>query len=222
MKQGSGATHTEPCAVRQQKPMFQQIEWQEAKPRLPADHFIKNTAVAAAVLLCLIALRNGAVPQAKDLTDTVLAAASTDDLLNDRLGKLSFVSALFPEAVLVFGEGSHTPVMAMPVTASAQVHAWSEQEPYVAWASNSTNVFAALSGEVSGVYHGPDEEIMVQITDGSGNSVICGNLRQANVSLGDYVEQGELIGWIEAGSYCSFEAQHQGVSIDPMLAIKSE
>lgn len=195
------------------------VEWRQPVKRARGEELLKNISVAAALLVCIVMLRNGAMPQASNLTDAVLAAATDDSLLDDRLGKLSFVSALFPEAVLVFGQNVLEP-FSMPVQASATVHTWSESEPYVAWTADSTCVFAAISGEVAGIYHGMDEELIIRITNDRQTSAIAGNLRSVNVSVGDSVEQGELIGWIGEGSYCTFEVQNNGQSVDPALLME--
>lgn len=197
------------------------VEWHQTVRKVWPEELLKNISVASALLVCLVMLRSGAVPQAAGMTDAVLAAAANDALLDDRLGKLSFVSALFPDAVLVFGQDTVEQI-AMPVQASATVHTWSESEPYVAWTSESTCVFAAISGEVSGIYHGMDEELLIQIAGEHQTSVITGNIASVNVDVGDFVEQGELIGWIGEGSYCSFEVQDNGQSIDPGLLLEEQ
>ena len=65
-----------------------------------------------------------------------------------------------------------------------------------------------------------DEELIIRITNDRQTSAIAGNLRSVNVSVGDSVEQGELIGWIGEGSYCTFEVQNNGQSVDPALLME--
>lgn len=189
------------------------------KPRR-GEELMKNLAVAAALLICLVALRSGAVPAATDMTDAVLAAATGDTLLDDRLGKLSFVSSLFPEATLVFGMGD-SEALAMPVSGGALVHAWSEKEPYVSWSSASGEVFSPMDGEVSGVYHGEAEELLVRITREDGLSCICGNLAAATVRTGDAVKRGDLLGTLDTGEACAFELRQDGYSVDPTAFLSS-
>lgn len=212
MKPVNGTTKT--TAVEPKTCTQVQIAWQVKAKKARGEEILKNIGTASALLVCLVMLRNGALPTSDQWTDTVLTAAVDETLLDEKLGKLSFVSALFPEAVLVFGN-SHTASVSPPVEASAAIHTWSAQEPYIAWLSDSTCVFAAINGEVRGVYHGMDEELIVHIANDQHLSCIAGNLRSVNVEVGDQVMQGDLIGWIGEGSFCTFEVQQDGISIDP-------
>ena len=83
-----------------------QVEWIEPEKKRIGESFYKNIAVASALVLCAVTLRTGAIPPLNDAADAVLTAATDQSLLDEQLGKLSFVSALFPEATLVFGESS--------------------------------------------------------------------------------------------------------------------
>lgn len=175
---------------------------------------LKNLSVASALLLCAVALRMGAVPPLQQGADAVLTAACGDTLLDDRLGKLSFVSSLFPEAVLVFGEAEEG-VLAMPVSAASLEHAWSREEAYTTWQSDGREVYSAIAGEVSGVYHGPGEELLVQITGKGGLSCVLGNLAEACVQTGDAVDQGQKVGELMHGQPLAFEVRQNGRSVDP-------
>lgn len=179
------------------------------------ESFLKNLAVAAALVLCAVTLRTGAVPQLSSATDAVLTAATDQSLLNDQLGKLSFVSALFPEAVLVFGE--QTQQLAMPVSGGVVVHAWSEAEPYTSWRTSGSQVCAASAGEVIGIYHGNDEERLVQVMGEDGMACLYGNLRTVMVQMGDQVMAGEVLGELLLGEDCVFEIRQDGISVDPAV-----
>lgn len=220
MKHCSGHTETQMIERRPEAPK-EAVQWCQTPKKKRGEELVKNISVASALLVCMVMLRSGAIPQAQGMTDAVLAAVTDDSLLNDDLGKLSFVSTLFPEAVLVFGEGSLSTI-SMPVSASVEIHAWSEQEPYLAWTSDSTCVFAATTGVVAGVYHGMDEERIVQIVNDQQISCIVGNLVDVNVQTGDAVQKGDLIGWIEQGDCCTFEVQSDGYSIDPNTLLEAE
>ena len=100
------------------------IQWEELPKPRRCEELLKNLAVASALVLCTVALRSGAIPAASTMTDAVLAAATGDSLLDDSLGKLSFISAIFPEATLVFGETIQES-LAVPVSGGSVVHAWS-------------------------------------------------------------------------------------------------
>ena len=191
-----------------------QVDWRETVHRKPGEEVLKNLAVAASLVVCMAVLRNGAVPQLEPATDIIMTAVTGDTLLNEQLGKLSFVSAIFPEATLVFGE-QYDEVMALPVSGGSVVHSWSESEPYMAWQTNSRQVKAALAGEVSAVFHGNGEERVVQVTSGNKLTFLYGNLAKCSVTVGDAVEIGDVLGELLEGTACVLEVRRDGYSIDP-------
>lgn len=179
-----------------------------------ADELMKNLGLASALVLCAVVLRTGALPSLDPAADVVLAAATDNSLLDDQLGKLSFVSALFPEAVLVFGENS-LPTLALPADTEEVTHVWSEQEPYTAWRSDGGAITASVDGEVAGVYHGNGDEQIVKITSEDGLTCVYGNLESVSVRTGDAIDVGDTIGSLLPGEDFVFEVQRHGVSIDP-------
>ena len=193
-----------------------QIEWQEADQKPPGDRWLRNFAVAAALVLCAVTLRTGALPALTGATDVVLTAATDSSLLDDQLGKLSFVSALFPEAVLVFGETAREQ-LSVPVSGGVVIHAWSEAEPYTTWRSSSLEVVSAAEGEVIGIYHGNDSERLVQVMGDNGLACLYGNLQEVCVEIGTAVKAGDKLGVLMPGRDCAFEVRQQGVSMDPAL-----
>lgn len=193
------------------------IEWKEAAKRRPGERLMSNMAVAAALLICAVVLRTGALPELSPAADAVLTAATDDSLLDEPLGRLSFVSAMFPEAALVFGAMDDT--LALPVSGGAVVHAWSAQEPWLAWQTSNRTVTAASDGEVVGVYHGNDDERLVQVMGSDGVACLYGNLAEASVSTGDAVSAGDPIGTLMTGADAVFEVRRDGVSIDPALLL---
>ncbi|MGN1021112.1 MAG: peptidoglycan DD-metalloendopeptidase family protein [Aristaeellaceae bacterium] len=207
----------EPPAAAEGKPA---VTWREQLKRKPGEELLKNLAVASALVVCALALRSGAVPSLTQPTDAVLAAVSGDTLLDEQLGKLSFVSALFPEATLVFGEQAEE-TLAMPVSGGTVAHAWSEEEPYISWTCASGQVVSSLDGEVSGVYHGNDEERIVQVTSDSGLSCVYGNIETAAVAAGDAVRAGDVLGTLLPGAECVMEVRRNGCSVDPAALMEA-
>lgn len=200
--------------VPQPEPPPETVQQPENSP--PVSRFWRNLAVSGALVLCAVTLRTGAVPPLDDTADLLLTAATDDSLLDEDLGKLSFVSALFPEAVLVFGQQAHE-ALSMPVSGGVVVHGWSEAEPYLAWRTNGTQVTAAAEGEVEGVYHGMGDELLVAVRANDGLSCIYGNLAEVFVRTGDAVSAGELLGTLAVGADAVFEVRRDGMSIDPAL-----
>lgn len=194
------------------------VEWYTAAPKQPGADLLKNLAVAASLVICAVTLKTGAVPGAEHITDAVVTAVTDDTLLDDQLGKLSFVSSLFPEATLVFGE-QHAADLALPVSGGTVVHAWSEEEPYMSWRVESRDVLSSGSGVVMGVYHGMEEERIVQIMCEDGLVCVYGNLEEAYVQEGDQVEAGMCIGELVKGQDCVLEVSLNGESVDPLRYI---
>ncbi len=197
------------------------IQWKQPEKRRWGDRLLRNMAVAAALVLCAVTLRAGALPSLSPVTDAVLTAATDDSLLNDQLGRLSFVSAMFPEAALVFGRQDGQE-LAMPVSGGIVVHAWSEAEPYMSWRTDEQTVTCAASGEVIGVYHGNGEERLVQVLGEEGLSCLYGNLYDVHVQTGDAIRAGDVIGTLMTGADCVFEVRRDGLSIDPALFLTQQ
>lgn len=194
-------------------PAKAEIEWREPPPRRPGERLLKNLAVASALVLCAMALRTGAVPPLNDAADAILTAATDQSLLDDQLGKLSFVSTLFPEAVLVFGESSTE--LAAPVSGGMVVHTWSAAEPWLSWRTAASTVTASAGGEVVGVFHGLGDERMVQVQGNDGLKCTYGNLAQVSVRTGDAVSAGDVIGTLLPGEDFVMEVHRNGRSVDP-------
>lgn len=175
---------------------------------------LKNLSVAAALVVCAVALRSGALPAMTDATDAVMTALTSDSLLDDRLGRLSFVSTIFPEATLVFGESKQADLYA-PVDAEV-VHAWSESEPYTAWRSTaSLPVSAAFDGEVTELSRLADGSIGVWVRGTDGLVGKYGGIQSTQLREGDAVRGGDIIGTLAKGSDMVLEVRRDGYSIDP-------
>ena len=217
----TSTTQVTPLQVRQRRAILSvatedtsAADWQTVNNLPPRKSLLKNLAVASALVLCAVTLRTGALPSLDTATDAILTAATDHSLLDEQLGKLSFVSALFPEAVLVFGE-SHTPELTLPVSGGVVVHAWSESEPYMSFRSSTTQVHSSASGEVTGIYHGYGDERIVQISGNDGLSCLYGNLDDVAVQLGDAVSVGSLVGTLLPGEDLVLEVRQYGTSIAP-------
>lgn len=200
--------------LKPQRELAPQIQWQQPPRRDRREEVMKNLTVAAALVICVAALRSGAIPPLDQTTDAILTAATGDTLLDENLGKLSFVSKLFPEATLVFGEQAGT-AFEMPVTAGEIVHAWSESEPYIGWQTAQRQVQAAADGEVTAIFHGNGEERVVQIVNDAGLTCLYGNIGQCHVTVGDAVRQGDTVGTLLQEASCVLEVRQDGCSIDP-------
>lgn len=190
------------------------IQWVDAPKKRRGEEWLKNMAVAASLVICASVLRSGAIPSLDAATDAVLTAVTGDTLLDENLGKLSFVSSLFPETTLVFGQQTEDPLF-LPVTDGEVVHAWSQSEPYMAWQTAQQEVCAVADGEVTAVFHGNDEERIIQVVREDGLTCLYGNIAVCSVTVGDAVAQGEPVGVLLEGGECVLEIRQDGRSVDP-------
>ncbi len=214
-------TKVEPMRIRSRRivpeaPKPPAIQWIEPVKKKRGEALMKNLTVSAALILCAVTLRTGAIPPLGKTADVIMTAATDNSLLDDQLGKLSFVSALFPEAVLVFGEMEAEHMLA-PVSTGMVVHAWSEAEPYMSWRSDEEWIASSCAGEVIGVYHGNGDERLVQVQGSDGLSCLYGNLGEVSVQIGDSVSVGSMLGKLLPGEDCVFEVRRDGRSIDPAI-----
>lgn len=219
----TGEFHTRENRLKAQEEAHQlpaqpEVEWIKPTRKHPGAQLTRNMAVAASLVICALALRQGALPGLEGTVDAVMTAVSSDTLLNDKLGKLSFVSSLFPEATLVFGE--QRAELSMPVSGGMVVHAWSEGEPYISWRSDSDVVKASADGEVIGVYHGNGDERLVQVLGSDGIACLYGNMGEISVQTGDVVQAGEVIGTVMQGADLVLEVRQNGYSVDPALFLQ--
>lgn len=203
--------------AKEEAPAVSAVEWRQPVRRYRGESFLKNLGVSAALVLCAVTLRSGAIPSASDAAEVVLTAATDDSLLDDQLGKLSFVSALFPEAALVFSESLSSESVSLSVSSEDVVHTWSQAEPYLSWRTGEQTVVSASSGEVIGVYHGNGDECLVQVMGTDGLACLYGNLAKASVKTGDSVSTGDTLGVLLPGAECVLEIRRDGISIDPAL-----
>ena len=165
------------------------IEWVKTPKKHWQERLLPNLAIASALMLCAVALKTGASPPLTDAVQSVMSAATDDSLLNGDLGKLSFVSSIFPEASLVFGESGGK--LTMPVEAASV-----------------------------GVYHGNEDERLVQVLGADGLSCLYGNLASVTVSTGDMVQTGDPLGTLMDGQPCVMEVRQDGLSVDPAVMMR--
>ena len=77
-----------------------------------------------------------------------------------------------------------------------------------------------MAGEVIGVYHGNEDERLVQVLGADGLSCLYGNLASVTVSTGDMVQTGDPLGTLMAGQPCVMEVRQDGVSGDPAVMMR--
>ena len=187
----------------------------EPKPKLSfGDRLLRNSALACAALLAILAVGNIDQPWARQASETVRQALTMRIDLDESIGGLSFVKDLMPESALVFLNLSGESELAVPASGELS-HAYSDAQPWLLFAcGEGSEVVAATDGTVTAVSTLNDgESIGLLIDHGSGLESVYAYLSEASVEAGDIVERGQALGTSSANLY--FELRESGTAVDP-------
>jgi len=176
------------------------------------DKLLRNSAIACALLLGILALGNLRLPWAEKATEGIERALTMHINLDDSIGELTFVRQIMPESALVFLNVSGSAALAHPCD-GAITHPWSSLQPWMAYEQGKRSVHAADSGTVTAVstLSGGNQGILVD--HGEGRETLYANLSEVVVQSGDRVARGQQLGACEDGLY--FELRQNGESLDP-------
>lgn len=182
-------------------------------PRLTfGERLIRNSAVACALLLTLMAIRNVDAPWSNRLTQSIRSAVSMRLDWDNTLGRLSFVRALMPDTALVFLNMGGDEALHAPVEGD-KTHAFSEDQPWLEYAcAQDSPVCCAQAGTVTAVGRGAGTDYIVLVSHEGGESVY-GYLASACVEAGQALEKGQELGRSSERVY--FEWREEGRSVDP-------
>ncbi len=195
----------------------------EEGERLTAgERMIRNTAVACALLLSVMALKNVDQPWSRQATESIRQAMTMRVDWDETLGQLSFVRALVPETALVFfnlGQGTDlkTPVNGMII------HEYTDQQPWLEYRCRAGEaVFSAFTGRVTAVGQGAGDEWIVLVEDEEGREAVYGYLAAAYVQVGQMAEVGQQIGVTAEtdDSRLYFELRENGSAANPAGRMK--
>ena len=175
------------------------------------EHLARNLALACMLVISVTAVRSAQLPSGETMLTAVQRMIDAE--WDERLGKISFVSNLFPETVAVFFESPPDASWIAPCFGEVS-HVWTESEPYVAYQSGDARVFAMASGQVMSVAHGPGEERIVRVRQDDGLEVLYYNLARSAVAEGDTVTSSTCIGEALAEGVV-IEVRRAGRAIDP-------
>ncbi len=185
------------------------------------EKLARNLALAAMLVLTVAAVHNAELPSGQ----TLLAAVQEmiDPNWDESLGKIRFVGNWFPETVAVFFESDPQMELTAPCFGSVS-HAWSDDEPYVGYASSDRNVYAAADGQVMSVAHGMNEERIVRVRHDDGLETLYYNLSSVSVREGDAVTASTCLGQRLPYEEALIEVRRAGRAIDPsaLLAPREE
>ena len=184
------------------------------RPKLSAgDRMLRNTAVACALLLGVLALGNIRQPWAMRASETVQRALTMHIDLDSSIGRLSFVRDWMPESALVFFTLDGGAELAAPVSGELK-HAYSDDQPWLLFACpEDSPVCAAADGTVTAVSELSGGSTGVLIDHGEGMETVYAYLSSASVQPGDAVSRGQALGQSAAQLY--FELRQSEVAVDP-------
>lgn len=179
----------------------------------PAGFYLtRNLALAGLLLLSITSIRNASLPSGNTILTSVQNIIDAD--WDSDLGKISFVSNLFPETVSVFFESSPDVPLIQPCFGQL-IHAWSKQEPYLGYQSLDHKVYAVASGEIMSIAHGIGEEIILRVRQADGMETLYYNLKNVSVQEGDQVTVSTVLGEVSAADQAVIEVRKNGLTIDP-------
>ena len=186
-----------------------------AKPRLTfGERLLRNSAIACALLLAMLAARNIDTPWTRAAVEGVERALTMKIDLDESLGRLSFVRDLMPESMLVFFDLSSESELSLPVDGEMD-KSFDEQQPWVEFACEpGATVMAAESGTVVATTQLSGGGWGVMIEHDNGLESVCAYLLEPDVQAGERVERGQGIARSEAGRVY-FEVRRDGNLIDP-------
>lgn len=177
------------------------------------ERLLRNSFLACAVLLGILALGNIQQPWAMKASQGIEQALTMKVDLDETLGQLSFVRKLMPESALVFFNLSGDHALQQPVQGEL-THAYTSSQPWLMFASEpATPVCAAADGTVAAVSPLSDGSYGVLIDHGDGLESVTANLQEAGVETGDQVLRGSIIG--SSGDSVYFELRQGGENADP-------
>ena len=189
-----------------------------SRPRTPkpglgfGDRLLRNSAIACAVLLGILALGNVNQPWAQKAAESVEKALAMHINLDDSIGELTFVRQIMPESALVFLNVSGSAELTLPSDGAVR-HGWSALQPWLMFEEGNRPAYAADSGTVTAVSPMSDGRFGLLVDHGEGLESVYANLSEVTVQSGDTVARGQQLGACEEGLY--FELRQGGEAIDP-------
>jgi len=177
------------------------------------ERLLRNSCLACAVLLGVLALGNLNQPWAVKAANSIQQALTMTIDLDESIGQLTFVRKIMPESALVFFDLSGAHELAMP-TKGEVTHIYSEAQPWLMLEPDEDNcVYAPMDGVVSAVSPLSDGSYGLLIDHGEGLESVLANLDEVTLQSGDEVIRGASVGSCTQALY--YELRQGGEPIDP-------
>lgn len=181
-------------------------------PLTQGDKLLRNSAIACALLLGILALGNLRQPWAQKAAEGIERALTMHINLDDSIGELTFVRQIMPDSALVFLNVSGNTALSRPCDGSV-AHPYSSLQPWVAFEAGKRPVSAVDAGTVTAVSALSGDTQGILVDHGEGRETLYANLSEVAVRSGDRVARGQRLGACEDGLY--FELRQNGESVDP-------
>ncbi|NLG25522.1 MAG: M23 family metallopeptidase [Clostridiales bacterium] len=181
------------------------------------ERLMRNSAIACALLLMVLAMKNINQPWSEQATAGIRQAMTMQLDLDETLGRLQFVRALLPETALVFFNLDAERDLIAPVSGTV-AHAYAAQQPWIQYECQPGQpVRAAAAGTVVTVGQGAQGDYIVSIDHQGGMQTVYAYLKSVSVAAGAEVESGQQLGVTgdEAPATLYFELREGGQSTDP-------
>lgn len=187
------------------------------KPLGATEKLLRNSAVACALLLTVMALQNINQPWTRTTTEKIKQAVTMRIDLDESLGRLNFVRGLVPDAALVFWNMGGSESLQLPVNGTV-AHEFAEMQPWVEFVCGAQEpVVAAYKGTVSAVGQGTSGDWTLMLDHENGVQTVYAYMAQVLVKPGQQVERGAQLGITEDAdtSRLYFELRKNGTPADP-------
>lgn len=177
------------------------------------ERLLRNSCLACAVLLGVLALSNVDRPWAQKASGSIEKALTMKIDLDRSIGQMSFVQKIMPESALVFFNLPAAPEHLPPVDAPLS-HAYSEAQPYLMFDCGAAqDVICCGDGTVSAVSALSDGSWGVLIDHGGGRESVTAGMGEICVAVGDALSRGDAIG--SGGRRLYFELREGGSAVNP-------
>ena len=177
------------------------------------ERLLRNSCLACAVLLGVLALSNVERPWAQKASDSIEKALTMKIDLDQSIGQMSFVQRIMPESALVFFNIAPESELFAPVKGSL-IHAYSAAQPYLMFeCSNQEEVKVCADGIVSALSQLSDGGWGALIDHGNGRECVISGIAEKSIETGQTLMRGDVIGTCSSRLY--FEMREGGKPIDP-------
>lgn len=182
------------------------------------ERLLRNSCLACAVLLGVLALGNVNQPWAKKAAAGVEKALTMKVDLDRTLGQLSFVKKLMPESALVFFDLAAEGELLRPVQGTLS-HAFSADQPWLMFScAENEPVCLPADGVISAVSPLSDGGYGVLIDHGEALESVLAGLDEINVQVGDELIRSSQLGLCSGELY--YEMRVGGEVCDPTEKMK--